>query len=415
MKSYMKSNTKQKVIYLISIILAISVGVVGTILVFRYVPGTTEVVNRTVQDVTIEETNTIKDSINKIKDAVVVIESYQNGQQVSQGSGFVYKKEDGRGFVLTNHHVIDGATEIRVVNNNDESVEATLLGSDELSDLAVLSIDESAVMDVATFANSEDVEVGDTVFTVGTPLGNEYKGTVTKGILSGKNRLVTVDTSTGGFVMEVLQTDAAMNPGNSGGPLCNVNGEVIGVNSLKLVEDEIEGMGFAIPSEMVQSELEALEQGQTIVRPRLGVEFTDLSNSYLLYRNGIMVDDDIDHKHSHSDKGAGQDGKYAGERVQDGVEDHAVLHDHQNAAAHSDYQTCEHHGTGTFNPGLANLISAESAHNTRDDAHGQEDGGHIAGKPVHNHSAVDDDGKAYNHSDKHEDIADAQGSGSGVI
>lgn len=294
MKSYMKSNTKQKVIYLISIILAISVGVVGTILVFRYVPGTTEVVNRTVQDVTIEETNTIKDSINKIKDAVVVIESYQNGQQVSQGSGFVYKKEDGRGFVLTNHHVIDGATEIRVVNNNDESVEATLLGSDELSDLAVLSIDESAVMDVATFVNSEDVEVGDTVFTVGTPLGNEYKGTVTKGILSGKNRLVTVDTSTGGFVMEVLQTDAAMNPGNSGGPLCNVNGEVIGVNSLKLVEDEIEGMGFAIPSEMVQSELEALEQGQTIVRPRLGVEFTDLSNSYLLYRNGIMVDDDID-------------------------------------------------------------------------------------------------------------------------
>lgn len=294
MKSYMKSNTKQKVIYLISIILAISVGIVGTILVFRYVPGTTEVVNRTVQDVTIEETNTIKDSINKIKDAVVVIESYQNGQQVSQGSGFVYKKEDGRGFVLTNHHVIDGATEIRVVNNNDESVEATLLGSDELSDLAVLSIDESAVMDVATFANSEDIEVGDTVFTVGTPLGNEYKGTVTKGILSGKNRLVTVDTSTGGFVMEVLQTDAAMNPGNSGGPLCNVNGEVIGVNSLKLVEDEIEGMGFAIPSEMVQSELEALEQGQTIVRPRLGVEFTDLSNSYLLYRNGIMVDDDID-------------------------------------------------------------------------------------------------------------------------
>lgn len=290
----MKENTKQKVIYIVSIIIAVFIGVIATILVLKFVPGTKEVVNRTVKDVSIEETNTIKESIAKIKDAVVVIESYKNGQKISQGSGFVYKKEDQKGYVLTNHHVIDGADEIKVVNNNDQSVEAKLLGSDELSDLAVLSIDESAVMDVATFAKSEDVEVGDTVFTVGTPLGNEYKGTVTKGILSGKNRLVSVDTTSGGFVMEVLQTDAAMNPGNSGGPLVNVNGEVIGVNSLKLVEDEIEGMGFAIPSELVQTELESLEQGKEIVRPKLGVEFTDLSNSYLLYRSGIMIDKDIE-------------------------------------------------------------------------------------------------------------------------
>ena len=290
----MKENTKQKVIYIVSIIIAVFIGVIATILVLKFVPGTKEVVNRTVKDVSIEETNTIKESIAKIKDAVVVIESYKNGQKISQGSGFVYKKEDQKGYVLTNHHVIDGADEIKVVNNNDQSVEAKLLGSDELSDLVVLSIDENAVMDVATFAKSEDVEVGDTVFTVGTPLGNEYKGTVTKGILSGKNRLVSVDTTSGGFVMEVLQTDAAMNPGNSGGPLVNVNGEVIGVNSLKLVEDEIEGMGFAIPSELVQTELESLEQGKEIVRPKLGVEFTDLSNSYLLYRSGIMIDKDIE-------------------------------------------------------------------------------------------------------------------------
>ena len=290
----MKQNTKQKVIYIVSIIIAIFVGVIATVLVLKFVPGTKEVVNRTVKDVSIEETNTIKESITKIKDAVVVIEAYKNGQKISQGSGFVYKKEDQKGYVLTNHHVIDDADEIKVVNNNDQSVDAKLLGSDELSDLTVLSIDESAVMDVATFGKSDNVEVGDTVFTVGTPLGNEYKGTVTKGILSGKNRLVSVDTTSGGFVMEVLQTDAAMNPGNSGGPLVNINGEVIGVNSLKLVEDEIEGMGFAIPSELVQTELESLEQGKEIVRPKLGVEFTDLSNSYLLYRSGIMIDKDID-------------------------------------------------------------------------------------------------------------------------
>ena len=290
----MKQNTKQKVVYIVSIIIAIFVGVIATVLVLKFVPGTKEVVNRTVKDVSIEETNTIKESITKIKDAVVVIEAYKNGQKISQGSGFVYKKEDQKGYVLTNHHVIDDADEIKVVNNNDQSVDAKLLGSDELSDLAVLSIDESAVMDVATFGKSDNVEVGDTVFTVGTPLGNEYKGTVTKGILSGKNRLVSVDTTSGGFVMEVLQTDAAMNPGNSGGPLVNINGEVIGVNSLKLVEDEIEGMGFAIPSELVQTEVESLEQGKEIVRPKLGVEFTDLSNSYLLYRSGIMIDKDID-------------------------------------------------------------------------------------------------------------------------
>ena len=289
----MNQDKKQKFIYVLSIIIAIFIGIIGTVLAFKFIPGTKEIVNRTVKDVSIEETNTIKESIAKIKDAVVVIESYKNGQKFSQGSGFVYKKEDKKGYILTNHHVIEGADEIKVVNNNDQSVTAKLLGSDELSDLAVLSIDEDAVMDVATFGSSEKVEVGDTVFTVGTPLGNEYKGTVTKGILSGKNRLVSVDTTTGGSVMEVLQTDAAMNPGNSGGPLVNINGEVIGVNSLKLVEDEIEGMGFAIPIELVQSELESLEQGKEIVRPKLGVEFTDLSNSYLLYRSGIMIDKDI--------------------------------------------------------------------------------------------------------------------------
>ena len=289
----MKQDKKQKFIYVLSIIIAIFIGIIVTVLAFKFIPGTKEIVNRTVKDVSIEETNTIKESIAKIKDAVVVIESYKNGQKFSQGSGFVYKKEDKKGYILTNHHVIEGADEIKVVNNNDQSVTAKLLGSDELSDLAVLSIDEDAVMDVATFGSSEKVEVGDTVFTVGTPLGNEYKGTVTKGILSGKNRLVSVDTTTGGSVMEVLQTDAAMNPGNSGGPLVNINGEVIGVNSLKLVEDEIEGMGFAIPIELVQSELESLEQGKEIVRPKLGVEFTDLSNSYLLYRSGIMIDKDI--------------------------------------------------------------------------------------------------------------------------
>ena len=300
---------REKLVKFLSILLLVAVaGGIGGYATYYFmqdeIKESNQIINQTTNttgvvkcnsDITIDETG-IAPAVGEIYDATVTLQNYQNGRLASSGSGFIYKKdEDSKyAYVLTNHHVVEGTDKLLVTLSSDDQVEGTVLGSDRYMDLAVVRIDGDLVKQVAKIGNSEESNVGDTVFTVGTPLGNEYKGTVTKGILSGKNRLVTVDTSTGGFVMEVLQTDAAMNPGNSGGPLCNVNGEVIGVNSLKLVEDEIEGMGFAIPSEMVQSELEALEQGQTIVRPRLGVEFTDLSNSYLLYRNGIMVDDDID-------------------------------------------------------------------------------------------------------------------------
>ena len=119
-------------------------------------------------------------------------------------------------------------------------------------------------------------------------------GTVTKGILSGKDRTVKVTLSNGQFLMEVIQTDAAINPGNSGGPLCNINGEVIGVNSLKLVEDEIEGMGFAIPIEMVMATVGQLESGNEVKRPLLGVSMLDVKDTFTLYRNGIIVPDDVE-------------------------------------------------------------------------------------------------------------------------
>ena len=149
-------------------------------------------------------------------------------------------------------------------------------------------------MAVAEIGASETLEIGDTLFTVGSPLGSDYMGTVTKGILSGKNRAVEVDLSNGTFMMEVLQTDAAINPGNSGGPLVNINGEVIGVNSLKLVEDEIEGMGFAIPIELVMSSVDRLEKGETINRPYLGIESLETTNLYALYRNHITLPKDYE-------------------------------------------------------------------------------------------------------------------------
>lgn len=280
------------------ILLAIAslfVGIILTLIVVSFVPFKTQYVEKTVSEVTITESDTIKTGVEKIYDAVVVIESYKGNKLAGSGTGFVYKKDDKKGYIITNYHVISGATSLKVVNANNESVDATLLGGDQYEDIAVLSINKDAVLGVAEIGSSEESSIGDTLFTVGTPVGSEYMGTVTKGILSGKNRTVTVDLdNNGSYMMQVLQTDAAINPGNSGGPLCNINGEVIGVNSLKLVQDTIEGMGFAIPIELVMTSIDRLEKGKEIVRPVLGIESLDVDNTYALYRNNILLDEDID-------------------------------------------------------------------------------------------------------------------------
>ena len=284
---------REKVIYFLTIIITLFVGITGTVLVLEYIPGG-ETIEKVVNEVSITETNTIKSSVEKIYDAVVYIESYQNNKSIGSGTGFVYKKDDKNGYVITNNHVIDNATSVKITNNAGETVDATVLGSDEYADLAVLSISKDSVMAVAEIGNSTELELGDTLFTVGSPLGIDYMGTVTKGILSGKDRTVEVSLSNGAFLMEVIQTDAAINPGNSGGPLCNINGEVIGVNSLKLVEEKIEGMGFAIPIEMVMVTVEKLERGEELQRPMLGVSMLDVSETFALYRNGIIVPDDVE-------------------------------------------------------------------------------------------------------------------------
>ena len=127
-------------------------------------------------------------------------------------------------------------------------------------------------------------------------MGVAYRGSVTAGILSGKDRMVSVsvsNASSNDWVMRVLQIDASINPGNSGGPLLNVNGEVIGICSLKLVDDDIEGMGFAIPIEYAMNHVESLEQGQEIEWPVLGISMSNVTDTVTLYRNGILIDSDL--------------------------------------------------------------------------------------------------------------------------
>lgn len=277
--------------YIITIIITLFIGIIGTLIVIKYIPQKQNKIETT-KTVSITETNTIKSAIDKIYDAVILVDTYKNENTISTGTGFIYKTDDKNGYIITNHHVIESGDKFKITLTSGEETEAKLLGSDEYSDIAILSIPKETVKQVAQFGSNETSEIGDTVFTIGSPLGKEYMGTVTKGILSGKNRTVTVTTTA--QMIEVLQTDAAINPGNSGGPLVNINGEVIGVTSMKLVKNEIEGMGFAIPIEIVNSLLDRLENGQKIERPLLGIEMIDTTNTYYLYKKGIIIPEEIE-------------------------------------------------------------------------------------------------------------------------
>ena len=238
--------------------------------------------NKTINETKLTE-QSIEDSIESVYDSVVTVESFRNNQQISSGTGFIYKTDNEKGYILTNHHVIENADKIEIIMNNGEGYEVKLLGSDKYTDIAVLSISKDKVIKVATLGNSNDVKLGSTVITVGSPMGSEYSGSITRGIISGKDRLLEND----GIITSVIQTDAAINPGNSGGPLVNLAGEVIGITSMKLAEESIEGMGFAIPINDVKNYVEYLEKGKEISRPSIGISVIDMSNKYALYRYGF--------------------------------------------------------------------------------------------------------------------------------
>ena len=251
-------------------------GVVLTIFVISSVGGFSNDVNTSV---TVND-NGIGAGINKVYDATVYIENYKGDKVNVSGTGFIYKKDSGKAYILTNYHVVGDNTSLEVTLSDDKKVDAKYVGGDQYLDIAVISISSSSVKQVAKLGSSSKAILGDTVFTVGSPVGDEYRGTVTRGILSGKDRLVAVSVSGGteDYVMRLLQTDAAMNPGNSGGPLCNANGEVIGMNSLKLVKNEVEGMGFAISIEDILAHIDTFEKGDAIKRPYLGISMVNLNN-----------------------------------------------------------------------------------------------------------------------------------------
>lgn len=240
---------------------------------------------KTIKDVTVTDTG-IADAVEKVYDSVVTVKNYSRGKLYSTGSGFIFKTDSKYGYILTNYHVINGGSNVSVIFTNNKEEEVNVVGYDEYSDIAVLAVDKDKVISVATTGSSEDMRIGDTTFAVGTPVDSSiYSWSVTRGILSGKNRMVQVDN----YVMSVLQTDTAINSGNSGGPLCNSNGEVIGITNMKLASSQIEGMGFAIPIEDALKNAETIISGQKISRPYIGVSIYDATN-YFSGETGLYVE-----------------------------------------------------------------------------------------------------------------------------
>lgn len=216
----------------------------------------------------------VTDMVGEVKSGVLgIVNENIVIENSGTGSGVIYKQEGGFYYLVTNQHVIDNYSELTLVYEKNgllfeiQNDAITVLGQDETTDLAVLKFTSSEDFNVIPLGDSYDIEIGDFVFAIGNPLGFDYYGTVTMGIISGTSRYV----SSGTFDATLLQHDAAISPGNSGGALVNINGELIGINNMKIVEDNVSNIGFAIPSNTVKRIADDLEDDGIVTRPYLGI------------------------------------------------------------------------------------------------------------------------------------------------
>ena len=260
-----------------------------------------------VSNVSVNVNTDVTSAIKKVSNSVVSVMNYQkdnsqssdfssifggnsgsssqtDGLQLSsEGSGVIYKKSGGDAYVVTNYHVIAGNSSLDVLLSGGQKVKASVVGYDEYTDLAVLKISSEHVKDVATFADSSKLTIGEPAIAVGSPLGSQFANTATEGILSATSRQVTLTQENGQTTnINAIQTDAAINPGNSGGALINIEGQVIGITQSKITTTEdgstsVEGLGFAIPSNDVVNIINKLEADGKISRPALGIRMVDLS------------------------------------------------------------------------------------------------------------------------------------------
>lgn len=320
----MKKITFQKVNYkkilkpLSVILVGFIGGVAGTLLILNMagisinnVSGSST--KTTTSKISYSNTNDTTKAVEKVREAVVSVINYQsnsssndlymqmfggnldnntnNGSDsdlsiASEGSGVIYKKDGNSAYVVTNNHVVDGASQIEIMLSDGTKVVGELVGTDTYSDIAVVKIASDKVTTVAEFANSDKITVGETAIAIGSPLGTDYANSVTQGIVSSLSRTVTMTNDDGETIStNAIQTDAAINPGNSGGALINIEGQVIGINSSKISStsdsgsgNSVEGMGFAIPANDVVKIINQLEANGKVIRPALGITMANLSD-----------------------------------------------------------------------------------------------------------------------------------------
>ena len=315
---FQKVNYK-KILKPLSVILVGFIGgVAGTLLILNMAGISINNVSSsstktTTSKVSYSNTNDTTKAVEKVREAVVSVINYQsnsssndlymqmfggnldnntnNGSDsdlsiASEGSGVIYKKDGNSAYVVTNNHVVDGASQIEIMLSDGTKVVGELVGTDTYSDIAVVKIASDKVTTVAEFANSDKITVGETAIAIGSPLGTDYANSVTQGIVSSLSRTVTMTNDDGDTIStNAIQTDAAINPGNSGGALINIEGQVIGINSSKISStsdsgsgNSVEGMGFAIPANDVVKIINQLEANGKVIRPALGITMANLSD-----------------------------------------------------------------------------------------------------------------------------------------
>ena len=276
-------------------------GILGTFLTLKTSHSSTsntesKQVHSTTVKTAYKNTTSTSEAVDKVKNAVVSVITYSDSsnqglfekeensdsQISSEGSGVIYKKEGKYAYLVTNTHVINGAKKVDILLADGNKVPGEVVGSDVYSDIAVVRISADKAKAVAEFGDSNQLTVGETAIAIGSPLGTDYANSVTQGIISSQGRNVKLKADNGQNIStRALQTDAAIDPGNSGGPLINIQGQVIGITSSKISNNgqtSVEGMGFAIPANDVVNIIKQLEEKGKVVRPALGIQMMDLSN-----------------------------------------------------------------------------------------------------------------------------------------
>ena len=295
------SNFLRKLVQLVLIlVIGFAGGILGTLTALQVNKGNSTNSSQEVKSTTVsrayKNTTSTSEAVDKVKNAVVSVityaESSEKGfltedtdsdpQVASEGSRVIYKKDEKYAYLVTNAHVLMGATQADILLADGNKVPGEVVGSDTFSDIAVVRISADKVTAVAEFGDSSKLTVGETAIAIGSPLGTKYANSVTQGIVSSLGRDVKLKSENGQNIStKALQTDAAINPGNSGGPLINIQGQVIGITSSKIStngQTSVEGIGFAIPVNDVQNIIEQLEKNGKVIRPALGIQMMDLSS-----------------------------------------------------------------------------------------------------------------------------------------